>query len=132
MGSAEERLESNGGFGHPSQLFSIEVEASGRRERFEWRHSHGAEVDSLGGRGQGWKLVRLEASSAGGARTSDGREVVAAWANASMSLTKTLNFQFFNSGANGMLGERWAVMAVITALRIWDRERKARAAAAAA
>jgi hypothetical protein len=43
-----------------------------------------------------------------------------------MSMSKILSFRFLSSGANGALGERWAVMAVITALAIWDKERKAR------
>ncbi|RYP68828.1 hypothetical protein DL771_006446 [Monosporascus sp. 5C6A] len=34
------------------------------------------------------------------------------------------------TGATGVLGERWAVMAVITALRMWDREAKKRGGAA--
>ncbi|KAH8648576.1 hypothetical protein BX600DRAFT_442862 [Xylariales sp. PMI_506] len=129
---ATERAEFSG-FGHGKESFSIEVDASGgRREAFEWRHSHGGEVDGLGGRGRGWKLVRLAASGSGASRSSDGKEVVAVWANASMSATKILNFEFLGSGATGVLGERWAIMAVITALRIWDKERKARSSSAAA
>lgn len=147
LAGSQERLEMSGaGFGHASQLFSIEVGTAGGgggggpRERFEWRHSHGAEVDRLGGRGQGWKLVRLDSDAAAGglrggaqfargaARTSDGLEVVAVWANASMSMSKELNFQFLGSGESGVLGERWAVMAVITALRIFDKEKKSSAA----
>ncbi|KAI1859283.1 uncharacterized protein JN550_012092 [Neoarthrinium moseri] len=128
------------GFGNGTHSFTIEVGntgTTGRRESFEWRHSHGAEVDQLGGRGSGWKLVRLASDApegvgggshfvGGGPQSSDGKEVVAVWANARTSLSKILNFRFFGSGVTGVMGERWAIMAVITALRIWDKERKSR------
>ncbi|KAI1135269.1 hypothetical protein F5Y05DRAFT_176903 [Hypoxylon sp. FL0543] len=141
---AEERVEArSAGFGPPAYAFAIEV--GGRRESFEWRHSSGGAVKALGARGSGWKLVRLAtgapagiggdggASFVGrGVTASDGKEVVAVWAWASGSLTKKLKFQFLGSGANGVLGERWAIMAVITALRIWDRERRQRNSSAAA
>ncbi|KAF3013933.1 hypothetical protein E8E14_002645 [Neopestalotiopsis sp. 37M] len=135
--AAEEDLDFSGwSFG--TYTFSIEVGSTGRREPFEWRHSHGNEVDSLGGSSSGWKLVRVNTDAPGGGsdkgshfvgggpQSSDAKEVVAVWSNARMSMSKELNFQFLGSGVTGALGERWAVMAVITALRIWDRERKAR------
>ncbi|ETS82175.1 hypothetical protein PFICI_07177 [Pestalotiopsis fici W106-1] len=139
--AAEEPLAFSG-FSHGTFTFSIEVGSVGRRESFEWRHSHGNEVDSLGGSSSGWKLVRLATDApggqgkgshfvGGGPQSSDAKEVVAVWSNARMSMSKLFNFQFLGSGVTGALGERWAVMAVITALRIWDKERKARSAAAA-
>ncbi|KAI1846470.1 hypothetical protein JX266_007367 [Neoarthrinium moseri] len=114
--------------------FSVEVGegASARREKFEWRSSKGSEVKSLGsGKGSpGRKLVRLstEADGVGGTRavrdqgsSSDGREVVAAWAdNPKWSGNKAGGFQFLGSGATGELGDRFSVMAVATALRIWE------------
>ncbi|KAI0126099.1 hypothetical protein BJ170DRAFT_633806 [Xylariales sp. AK1849] len=103
-----------------------------RRENFEWRHSRGGEIKELDRHSWGWKLVRLTAHAPGpgGERnerpvgaTSDGKEVVAVWARYSgWSLTKAFKFQFLGSGATGEMGERWAVMAVITALRIWYLE----------
>ncbi|KAI2466832.1 hypothetical protein F4781DRAFT_444825 [Annulohypoxylon bovei var. microspora] len=135
---AAESFEAAGGLGHKTYTFSIRtgVGAAARREPFEWRHSSGDAVRALGGRGSGWKLCRLAteapAGVAGGAfvlggeRAGDGKEVVAVWAWSSGSLTKTLKFQFLGSGANGVLGERWALMAVMTALKIWDIERRAR------
>ncbi|KAI1460812.1 hypothetical protein F4805DRAFT_344873 [Annulohypoxylon moriforme] len=142
-GAAEERFETGGGFGHKTYVFSIEtgVGAGAQREMFEWRHSSGRAVKGLEGRGGGWKLCRLATGPPagveggmfvqGGDRGSDGREVVAVWAWASGSLTKTFKFQFLGSGASGVLGERWAIMAVMTALKIWDIERRARQSAAA-
>ncbi|KAI5927937.1 hypothetical protein F4810DRAFT_705835 [Camillea tinctor] len=125
--------------GHAMQ-FSVPVEQ--RLESFEWRHSRAPEVLGLGGRSSGWKLVRLatdapagtgEMGFVGGGATSrsDGREVVAVWAWPAASRSKALKFRFLGSGAGGALGDRWQVAAVATALRIWDRERKARNSAAA-
>ncbi|KAI0910997.1 hypothetical protein F4823DRAFT_587699 [Ustulina deusta] len=144
--------------------FSIETAASGRaREHFEWRHSSGVEVEALGGRHSGWKLVRVSLpavmmgptynnnnnnnnnsntsassfppprkhSSGSGSgnvvgQSSDGKEVVAVWSGVSMSLSKVLRFRFLGSGADGSLGDRWAVMAVASALAIWNRDRRSR------
>ncbi|KAI1210380.1 uncharacterized protein F4807DRAFT_423183 [Annulohypoxylon truncatum] len=137
--AAQEKFETGGGpFGHKTFSFGIEtgVGEGQRREMFEWRHSSSGAVKGLGGRGAGWKLCRLANGPPagvqaaefvqGGERGSDGREVVAVWAWASGSMTKTWKFQFLGSGANGVLGERWAVMAVMTALKMWDIERRAR------
>lgn len=38
-----------------------------------------------------------------------------------MSLRKAAKFQFLNSGATGELGEAWALMAVVTFVRVWQR-----------
>ncbi len=127
----QERMESSGGFVHRKMSFEIEVGGGGplRREAFEWRHSRGPEVAALGSAGGGWKLVRLGGAGPG---VGAGREeVVAVWSNVRMSLTKLLQFRFLNSGLSGVLGERWAVMAVITALRMWDREMRQRRRGAA-
>ncbi|KAI0853675.1 hypothetical protein F5Y00DRAFT_269098 [Daldinia vernicosa] len=147
--AAEERVETPAFFPLGGQTFSFVVEtgggSGGRREGFEWRRSRGGAVEALGGSGSGWKLVRMRTDApngleggggggqggmpvvfAGGATAGDGREVVAVWAWANMSLTKKLRFRFLGSGASGVLGERWAVMAVATALWVWERERRAR------
>ncbi|KAH8655430.1 hypothetical protein BX600DRAFT_469618 [Xylariales sp. PMI_506] len=110
--------------------FSTEVGAGNRREDFEWRRSHGDEVSALNGFGYGWKLARLtpgdagpsSSSSSSAARSSDNKEVVAVWNYSKNSLTKAVKFQFLGSGASGQLQERFEVMAVITALRIWEEE----------
>ncbi|KAL7623940.1 hypothetical protein AAE478_005497 [Parahypoxylon ruwenzoriense] len=142
--AAEEKMEAAGG-GRNAYVFRVETGLGGvggggqrRRETFEWRHSRGDEVKALGGQGKGWKLVRMEtgggtpgAAYRGAGQSSDGKEVVAVWSWAAMSVTKTLKFRFLGSGATGVLGERWAVMAVATALRIWDRERRQRSSRAA-
>ncbi|KAI1504930.1 hypothetical protein F5X99DRAFT_370312 [Biscogniauxia marginata] len=122
--------------------FAMDVGPGGelRREEFEWRHSSGGEIQSLDGDSVGWKLVRLsEGSSAGGkghARpaglTSDGKEIVAVWAhNASLSMTKAFKFQFLGSGLTGVLGDRWAAAALVSAVRMWWVDYQSRAATAA-
>ncbi|KAI0395957.1 hypothetical protein F5Y17DRAFT_421345 [Xylariaceae sp. FL0594] len=68
-------------------------------------------------------------------RSSDGREVVAVFAGAGMStmppsssaqhgINKALRFRFLGTGADGSMGDRWAIMAVATALAIWNRDRR--------
>ncbi|KAI8624054.1 hypothetical protein F5Y19DRAFT_341316 [Xylariaceae sp. FL1651] len=140
---AEEILEFYGSFTRV-RSFSIETNAPslnshvGSRERFEWRHSSGPEVGSLGGQFSGWKLVRLSSNSSHVpdpqnpprregdvfGRSSDGSEIVAVWAWSSWSMPEVLHFKFLGSGADGSLGDRWAIMAVISALAIWNKERK--------
>lgn len=131
--SSKERLESVGGLFSQKMSFALDLDgpAAGRREAFEWRHSRGPEVAALGASHAGWKLVRLGGGGGGSGSGGNGEEVVAAWATARMSLSKQLQFHFLGAGASGLLGERWAIMAVITALRIWDRERRRRSRNAA-
>ena len=157
--------------------FAMDVgEGAARRvERFEWRHSRGQEVKSMGQGSFGWKLVRLDPGdpededadaedgdlegykefvrggghgkkggdakededemgregAASRSLTKDGREIVAVWADASvrkMSMTNVGELQFRGAGATGEFGTRWALMAVMTCLSMWQ---KAAAAASA-
>ncbi|KAF5005684.1 hypothetical protein FDECE_7883 [Fusarium decemcellulare] len=116
--------------------FAIKVGQDKHIERFEWRHSHGAEVKSVGESKWGWKLVRLgggtqdpsEDTAQGPDRadglTSDGKEIVAVWADSgdwkSMSKIGTLNLR--GSGATGELGTTWALMALMSRMCIWQKE----------
>lgn len=103
---------------------------SWRKEPYEWRRSNSYAVGGLGGSSQGWKLVRLAnelppgglAVAGSGPPSGDGHEVVAVCTNAVMSMTKLWKFSFLGTGLSGVLGERWAVMAVMTGLVIWDRD----------
>lgn len=131
--NAVEKVESGGSLSRTWE-FAIESDAvGGRRERFEWRPSRGDKVKALGGHSQGYKLVRLDGPPGAGpsADTSDGKEIVAVWTPAGYSASKLMTFQFLNSGNTGVLGERWALMAVITALLGHDVMRKRRSSAAA-
>ncbi|KAI1378959.1 hypothetical protein F4677DRAFT_410160 [Hypoxylon crocopeplum] len=120
---------------HVTHPFSVEVGLGKdvRREDFEWRRSRGGEVQSLDKHaGYGFKLVRLSSSAVGqgGERasrsegaTSDGKEVVAAWSyNSSWSASKVFKFQYLESGATGVLGDSFALAALMTALKIWYME----------
>lgn len=104
-----------------------------RNEKFEWRRSASVAVGGLGGRSHGWKLVRLSnelpaggmAVAAGsGPPSGDGHEVVAVCTAAVMSVSKIWKFSFLGTGLSGVLGEQWAVMAVITGLVTWDQDRR--------
>ncbi|KAH6887579.1 hypothetical protein B0T10DRAFT_73238 [Thelonectria olida] len=134
--SAREEIEAvSAGFGR-SYRFSIEVGPRNVREQFEWRHSHGDAVRHLNGQSSGWKLVRLAQGPPGagtgsgnaatfvpgGYMTSDGHEVVAAWTMNSGS--KVGKFHFTGTGLSGLLGERWAIMAVVTFCAFIQRIRR--------
>lgn len=130
-----------GGSGALAFSFSVEIpwpsstapnssEVTWRKEPYEWRRSNSYAVGGLGGSSQGWKLVRLSnelppgglTMSGSGPPSGDGHEVVAVCTNAVMSMTKLWKFSFLGTGLSGALGERWAVMAVMTGLVIWDRD----------
>jgi hypothetical protein len=74
-------------------------------------------------------LRHASSSSLGGGggmtMSSDSREIVAVWAGAGLSsMSKVLRFRFLGTGADGSLGERWAILAVASALAIWNRDRR--------
>jgi hypothetical protein len=52
--------------------------------------------------------------------TSDGEEVVAVLIDTTRLDGKVAQSKFLGTGATGRLGETWAIMAVVTALRIWQ------------
>lgn len=108
---------------------------------FYWRPSQGAEVTLAGGK-EGWKLVYYGPPGAldltkdpatGGARgqrdfgrSSDGREVVAAYAaHPGFGGAKKGTFRFIGRGATEEFGEQFKRFAVISLVRMWqlkDRE----------
>lgn len=141
-----ESLHSHASLTSVTHEFGVEV-AGGGRERFEWRASKGREVRALlaetagggvspPGRGRfkalGAKLVRLsaEADGVGGTRavrdagaSSDGREVVAVWADCPRwRANRAGTLRFLGTAATGGLGERFQVLALASALRIWELE----------
>ena len=133
-----ENMTGNNSHNHVSTLFSFELSGPKNglpRERFEWRTSRGKEIKELANHSYGWKLVRLSgpASGIGGSRderdegfTSDGKEIVAALAHsASWSATKGFTFAFMGSGLTGLLGEKWEIMAVLSAMQLWEKDRQA-------
>jgi len=92
-------------------------------EEFEWRHSHGDEVQALGGVSDGYKLVRIATD-----------EVVAVLAGKSRwPKDKEWMFAFRGSGLTSFDGT-WRSIAATTAVALWDilkRERDAAAGGAA-
>lgn len=86
-------------------------------ERFVWRHSDGEDEERKGYR-SGWNLMRRT-------RWETGEEtaVVAFWASPAMTMTKKMAFRFVEDGV-GAGGEMWATAAVVSALGIWEIERR--------
>ncbi|KAI1413110.1 hypothetical protein F5Y13DRAFT_189470 [Hypoxylon sp. FL1857] len=118
---------------HVRFRFTIEVGTElgqWRREIFEWQHSHQGVVGMfLDGAKSGWKLVRLsneEDVDSEESQSSARQEIVAVWAYAKVSMTKVLKFRYIGSGATGILGPRWNIMAAMTALRMYQRQQKNR------
>ncbi|KAH7024593.1 uncharacterized protein B0I36DRAFT_331675 [Microdochium trichocladiopsis] len=146
MAVVTEELCAAGGW-TPNMLFSIEVGPADphtpppRREMFEWRHSRGDAIAGLGAAAYGYKLVRLSSDPppglppgsaqfvGGGHATSDGKEVVAVFARVvgwGGGDGTRMRFRYLGTGASGLLGDRWALMAAITAIRLWQREQRNR------
>ena len=73
------------------------------------------------------------ADSAHGSEESAEDEIVAVWAKTGCwtSLHDVGEFAFLGSGASGELGQRFAVMAVMTALCIWQKAMRDQATAGA-
>jgi hypothetical protein len=133
LDDAQEDLKFHYGFKSPTCSFSVTVgRGQGMHdEQFEWRQSHGDEVKALDEWHWGLKLVRLnnEKPDEGGGKgknrksgeSSDGKEIVAVWADTGkLSMSKIGKFQFLGSGATGELGECWAIMAIVSVVRLWQ------------
>lgn len=85
-----------------------------RPEKFEWRHAHRSEAKAVGESGEEWKLVRVQ-----------DEQVVAIWAWPSMTLSvskwkKAAAFRFVGPATTGELGHVFALMAVVSFLRLWQ------------
>ncbi|KAI1451834.1 hypothetical protein F4805DRAFT_70305 [Annulohypoxylon moriforme] len=117
---------------HVRFQFTIEVglqPSQWKRETFEWRHDEGEFIAVfLEGARAGWKLVRLadeeESSDYDGPEPGPRQEIVAVWAYTRMSLNKVLKFRCLGTGESGVFGERWTIMAAMTALRMYQRQQK--------
>ncbi|KAI1777239.1 hypothetical protein F4818DRAFT_341597 [Hypoxylon cercidicola] len=113
--------------------FAVEVSHDGKlvREDFEWRKAKKGSDEEL--KAGGFKLLRLSsrlkqesgrsgtASSSCDATTEDGYEVVALfkWNKTLTNMMHPFELRFVGAALSGSLGDRWALMAVITGLRIW-------------
>ncbi|KAI0162005.1 hypothetical protein GGR57DRAFT_308611 [Xylariaceae sp. FL1272] len=107
---------------HNSYTFETDVGLGKetRRERFEWRQTLGGEVEELEGYNWGWKLVRISNDSNGASSSSGAEEVVAAWTfDSSLSVTHSFRIQFLGHALTGLMGDRWATLTIMSALKIW-------------
>lgn len=117
-----EKLEMKSTLGKAKCQFCLDINdlegiTHGRQE-FQWRRSKGKEVRNLGLQDKGWKLVWLPGTYS--SKNSSHEEIVATWAEYNhWSFKKPFDFQFLGSGAGGSLSEKWASMAVVSALTIW-------------
>ncbi|KAI0882358.1 uncharacterized protein GGS22DRAFT_196047 [Annulohypoxylon maeteangense] len=131
---AQDQAEEGQPESHVRFQFTIEVGIQPdqwKRETFEWRYDEGEFIAVfLEGATSGWKLVRLadeeESSDYEGPEPGPRQEIVAVWAYTRMSLTKVLKFRCLGTGASGVFGERWTIMAAMTALRMYQRQQKNR------
>jgi hypothetical protein len=137
QGAQEQLVNSRRGI-QRTYPFSIEVDlATGKREAYEWRYSGGDAVTSLNANHFGWKLVRMAGGPPpgvesegggkfvpGGFTTSDAKEIVAAAAETTLKGAKIGRFMFMGTGQSGLLGQRWALMAVITGLGLLEADRR--------
>ncbi|CAH0050436.1 unnamed protein product [Clonostachys solani] len=83
-----------------------------QRQEFEWQESSSREVQSLGGKDSGWRLVNL----------SNVNETLAICVPNGHSLTKFLRFSFRGKGRTGShYSPTWEVMAILTGLTTWER-----------
>ncbi|KAH0436004.1 hypothetical protein CcaCcLH18_04537 [Colletotrichum camelliae] len=93
------------------------------REGFEWRRTS---KDELDGYNNGFELFRLKSdiqpekmsSDVGGSGPHD-EALAAILFKGSLSVNKPFNFEFKGRGLTGELGDRWAVLAIMTGIRIW-------------
>ncbi|KAF2756992.1 hypothetical protein EJ05DRAFT_477212 [Pseudovirgaria hyperparasitica] len=119
--SDAEKVQLRMKIGFPACRFEFTMpvasEKGTRDERFEWRGSKGAEVKELEAWKYGFKLVRLDSDEVTSS-SSNGEVVAAAAWPGKMSLTQLAKFKFLGSAERGELGEMWAVMAVMSFLRI--------------
>lgn len=127
-----------------SSTFTVDVPDPGRSdalrpETFEWRPSYGPAIQAVAALGEGksqsaifhsgMKLVRLstDAGYGGGDMATGGGEVVAVLYVGGLGHAKLSTrgfFMFQGTGAQGILGETFRMVAVMTAVGMWDRKRR--------
>lgn len=105
-----------------------------RLEQFEWRRSRGKAVQRLRltrRRGtttkNGYKLIRLatDVGRGGGEVATGGGEVVYVMTRHKVfAWRKAAQIMFQGTGAQGVLGAHWQLVAAMTAIGIWDYKRR--------
>lgn len=120
-------------------LFSVEVGKKLRREHFEWTRIQKDDnaMDGVDVKAGGFKLLRLsprfseQGSSSGGSGPSDLKDGVEGEVVAVLAFTKMWSslkhiFSLHLRGSGLALGERWTLMVVATALRLWSLKTQGR------
>lgn len=116
-------------FGNGTFRFSLKYGEDGQQV-YEWRYSTSGVAKNVIKPKKAWILVRLDEGSAGNITTikpgasdpvdHDGCEIVAAWGTVDNSLSKVATFGFAGNGARGKLGEKWAIVAVVSFLVLFQ------------
>lgn len=105
-----------------------------RLESFEWRRSRGKAVQRLRRATNGYKLIRLATDvghGGGGEIATGGGEVVYVMTRHKiLSWRKAAQIMFQGTGAQGVLGAHWQLVAAMTAIGIWDYKRRKESAPA--
>lgn len=121
------------------QWFDFLSKPNGVVERFEWHPSKKIELRAMWSKGIGRKLVRIPETSnplsriiglrsgrlhgkyrSSGA-SSHGREIVAVWSTSGNGEQSIGRLEFMGSGADGELGEQWAILTLMSAIRAWNQ-----------
>lgn len=140
-GPVMELLRSATSSGHPAVSFGFSVEvarpksesdvAGGglRREDFEWRRISAKE--KLDGYSNGFELFHAKPGQGGevgggagggagaGEGAGEGEVLAVVLFKGMLNVNKPMNFEFRGKGLTGELGDRWAVMAIMTGIRVW-------------
>ncbi|KAI0885673.1 uncharacterized protein GGS22DRAFT_199880 [Annulohypoxylon maeteangense] len=128
--SCTEIMHAATSFGTVTFRFSAETRQKQgmRREVFEWRKSKGDEDRNLIDPPWkcGFKLVRVTDETPQGS-TSEGPEIIAVFAwNSNWSVMNPFKIEFRGSAQAGELGEKFALMVIITGLRLWSLKHQGR------
>ncbi|KAB5536505.1 hypothetical protein GE09DRAFT_1192664 [Coniochaeta sp. 2T2.1] len=114
-------------WGRRDWFYSVAEETGedGENEEYVWRHGDGEEEDDdddgRKGYESGWNLLRRRKMGKSGGE----EEVVAFYAYPAMTMTKKMAFRFVErGGGEGKVEGGWAVAAVVSALGIWELERR--------
>lgn len=95
-----------------------------RREQFEWRMTPKSEISDKDYAHE-YKLFQLSDPNLSGwpsGSTSAGEPVAMAYFKRLMSLSKPFKMQFLDIETPDTPNERWRLMALVTALRVWQLE----------
>ncbi|KAI1170437.1 hypothetical protein F4777DRAFT_118075 [Nemania sp. FL0916] len=118
------------GTGYGTYVFTVPVLGSDQSEEYAWTHSSVPDILQVKTH---WTLSRKQSgndASGSGSRPSGAPrardETVATLSFKKDSRSKIGTIKFEGSGATGELGDRWALVTILTALAVWQHKPGAR------